>query len=76
MEIGFISIKDSNETIPMHMISKNVVILTGYETDDITEKRFDSLLKKYQEGLEEKMKKVTMFLIVLMHCIISFIEQA
>ena len=57
MEFGFISIKDSNETIPMHMISKNVVILTGYETDDITEKRFDSLLKKYQEGLEEKMKK-------------------
>ena len=57
MEIGFISVKDSSETLPMPMISKNVAILTGYETDDIIEKHFDSLLKKYQEGLEEKMKK-------------------
>ena len=31
--------------------------MTGYKTDDIIEKLFDYLLEKYQEGLEEKMKK-------------------
>ena len=39
------------------MHSKNIVILTGYGTDDIIEKFYDSLLDKYQKGLEEKMKK-------------------
>ena len=57
MEINFISIKDSRESHPMHMHSKNIVILAGYDTDDIIEKLFDSLLEKYQKGLEEKMKK-------------------
>ena len=75
MEISFISIKDFKETISIYIKSKNIVILTGYETDDIIEKNFDSLLEKYQEGLEEKMQKSNLFLIVLMHYIISSIEQ-
>ena len=57
MEINFISIKDSSETHPIHMHSKNILTLTGYETGDIIEKIFDSLLEKYQERLEEKVKK-------------------
>ena len=76
MEINFISIKDSSETHCMHMHSKNIVILTYYEADDIIEKLFDSLLEKYQKGLEEKMKKVTILLIVLVYYIINFIKQA
>ena len=57
METNFISIKDSTETHPMHIHSKNIVILAGYEADDIIEELFDSLLEKYQKGLIEKMKK-------------------
>ena len=47
MEINFISIKDSIETSTMHIKSKNIAILTGYETDYIIEKLFDSILEKY-----------------------------
>ena len=39
-EINFISIKDSSETHPIHIHSKNIVILTGYETDNIIGKLF------------------------------------
>ena len=56
MEIGFISIKDFRETISIYFKSKNITILTGYETDDIIEKLFDSFLEKYQEGLKKKKK--------------------
>ena len=51
MEIGFTSIKDSSKTYPIYMVYENIAILTGYETDDIIERLFDSLLKKYQKGL-------------------------
>ena len=54
MEINFISIKDSSETTTMHMKNKSIVILKGYETDEIIEELFDSLLEKYQDRLEEK----------------------
>ena len=47
MEINFISIKDSIETSTMHIKSKNIAILTDYETDDIIEKLFDYILEKY-----------------------------
>ena len=75
MEDGFISIEDFRETISIYIKSKNIVIVTGYEIDGIIEKLYDSLLEKYQEGLEEKMKKATLFLIVLINYIMSFIEQ-
>ena len=40
----------------MHLKSDNAEIMTGTETDDIINKRFESSLKKYQEGLETKMR--------------------
>ena len=43
--------------ISMHMHSKNIVILAGYETNDIIKKIYDFLLERYKKGLEEKMKK-------------------
>ena len=68
-------IDDHKDTSTMHIENQNIITLTGYEADDIIEKLFESLLEKYQQGLEEKLKKVTMLLIVLMHCIINFIKQ-
>ena len=56
MSINFISSKDSDETRNMHTKSDNIEIMIGSETDDIIDEFFESLLQKYQEGLEESMK--------------------
>ena len=54
--INFFSSKDSEEIRTMHSKSDNIEILIGNETDEIIEDVFDSLLKRYQKGLEESMK--------------------
>ena len=54
--INFISSKDSKEIRNMHSKSDNEEIMMGSETDQIIEELFESLLKRYQEGLEESMK--------------------
>ena len=56
MQINFISSKHSEETRIMHAKSDNVEIMIGSKTDDIIEKLFESLLQRYQEGLEESMR--------------------
>ena len=56
MSINFISSKDSDETRNMHTKSDNIEIMICSETDDIIDEFFESLLQKYQEGLEESMK--------------------
>ena len=48
--------KDFNETSTMHTTSDNIEIMIGNEADEIIEKLFESLLQKYQEGLEKSMK--------------------
>ena len=40
----------------MHTKSNNVEIMVGSETDEIIIDLFESLLQKYQEGLEESMR--------------------
>ena len=55
MLINFISSKDSDETYNMHTKSNNIEIMMGSETDDIIDELLESLLQKYQEGLEESM---------------------
>ena len=62
MSINFISSKDSDETRIMITKSDNIEILMGSETVDITEQRFESLLQKYQEGLEESMRTASGFI--------------
>ena len=58
MSINFISSKDDfDETRNMRTKSDNIEIMTGNETDEITEELLKSLLQKYQEGLEELMKE-------------------
>ena len=54
MIINFISSKDSDEIRTMVTKSNNIEIMMGNETDEIIEELFESLLQKYQEGLEQK----------------------
>ena len=56
MQINFISSKDSGEICTMHTKSSNIEIMMDNETNEIIEKLFDSLLQKYQDGLEESMR--------------------
>ena len=56
MQVNFISSKVSDETRTMHAKSNNVEIMVDIETDKFIEDLFESLLQRYQEGLEEKMK--------------------
>ena len=57
MIINFISSKDSHEICTMHTKSNNIEIMMDNETDEIIEELFESLLQRYQAGLEEKMKE-------------------
>ena len=45
----------------MNSKSDNVEIMMGIETDDIINELFESFLKKYQEGLETKMREGSNF---------------
>ena len=56
LEIIFISSKDFKETRPMYTRSNNIDIMIDYETYQIIEELFKSLLQKYQKGLEQKMR--------------------
>ena len=57
MVINFISSKDSDGIRTMCEKSNNIEIVMGNDTDEIIKERFESLLQKYQEGLEEKMRE-------------------
>ena len=57
MQIKLASSLDTNEFRIMHAKSDNIEILIGTETDDIINELFESIFKKYQEGLETKMKR-------------------
>ena len=56
MSINFIYSKDSDETRSMLTKSDNIETMMGSETDDIIEELIESLLQKYQGGLEESMR--------------------
>ena len=56
-EINFISLKpDSNETRVMHTKSDNEEIMVGSDTSKVIKELFKSLLQRYQENLQEKMR--------------------
>ena len=57
MQINFISSKDVEETRTVSTKSDNVEIVMGNKTNDITKELRESLLQRYQTGLEEKMKR-------------------
>ena len=56
--INFVPSKDFKETRTMHSNSDNIETMIGSKTDKIIEELFESLLKKYQEWLEENMRGV------------------
>ena len=56
MRIIFISFIDKNETLVMHTKSDNIEIMHGTDTSDAINKLINSFMKRYQEGLETKMK--------------------
>ena len=76
MQINFISSKDSEEIRTMSTKSDNIEIMMGSETDGVIKELRESLLQRYQEGLEEKMKGSDFFATVLIYYIIIFIKQA
>ena len=56
-EINFISLKSgSDETCVTHTKSDNAEIRIGDDTSDVVKELFKSLLQRYQENLQEKMR--------------------
>ena len=56
MRIIFVSFTDANETREMHTKSDNITIMSGIETDDVINELFNTFRRRYQEGLQTKMK--------------------
>ena len=56
MRIIFVSSLDANEIHIMHTKSDNIEIMNGTETNEAINELFNSFLRRYQEGLETKMK--------------------
>ena len=57
IEVNFISLKPgSDETRIMYTRSDNIEIMFGDDNDDIIEQFFESLLQKYEENLQNKMR--------------------
>ena len=54
--INLFSSKDSEEIRTMHSKSDNIEILIDNKTDKIIEELFESLLQRYQKGLEGKIR--------------------
>ena len=56
MQIIFVSFIDANKTRVMHTKSDNITIMSGIETDDVIHELFNTFRRRYQEGLQTKMK--------------------
>ena len=61
MSINFILSNGSDETGNMRTKCNNIEIMMSSETDDIIDESFESVLQKYQEGLEKSMRKGSNF---------------
>ena len=76
MQINFISSKDSEVTRTMHTKSHNVETIMGNERDEIIEKHFESLWRKYQEGLEESLRRGSNFVFDSVDLLYYHIQKA
>ena len=56
MKINFISSRNFIESRDMYSKSDNIEIMMGDNTNEIIKNLFDSLLKRYQEGLQVSMR--------------------
>ena len=68
-QINFISSRPgSDERCVMHTRSVNEEFTKGSNTDEIIKELFKSLLQRYQENLQEKMRVQILLLMVLIFC--------
>ena len=56
MRMIFVSFTDANETRDMYTKSDNITIMSGIEADDVINELFNTFRRRYQEGLQTKMK--------------------
>ena len=56
MQMIFVSFTVAIQTRDMHTKSDNITIMSGIETEDFINELFNTFRKRYQEGLETKMK--------------------
>ena len=56
MRVIFVSFTDASETREMYTKSDNILIMNGIETEDIINELINTFNKRYQEGLETKMR--------------------
>ena len=57
MKINFISSKHFNETRDMYCKSDNFEIMMGVDTNEIIKNLLNSILQRYQKGLQESMRR-------------------
>ena len=51
--INFMSLKDTDEQLIMHLKSDNIEVMIKDKANEVIEELFESLLPTYQIGLEE-----------------------
>ena len=56
MKINFISSRNFIESRDMYSKSDNIEIMMGGNTNEVIKNVFDSLLKRYQDGLQVSMR--------------------
>ena len=56
MRVIFVSFTDASEIREMYTKSDNIIIMNGIETEDITNELINTFNKRYQEGLETKVR--------------------
>ena len=56
MQIKFISLTDNTESQTMHTESNNTKIMSGHDTDHVINMLIDTFNRRYQAGLETKLR--------------------
>ena len=56
MRVVFVSFTDVNKTHEIYSKSNNITVMRGVETEDITNELFNTFHKRYQKGLDTKMR--------------------
>ena len=77
MKINFVYSLDTSEYREMHTKNNNIEIMNGIDTSEAINELFNSFLRRYQEGLETKMRGSSFVInsVDLIYCIIIFITK-
>ena len=74
MAINLMSFKETNGTRTMRAKSDKIKIIVSNKTNGMVEGFFNSLLQKFQKGLEESIKVASLLFIMLIYCIINIMK--